>query len=69
MNRAFSGGAAIPASGLGEPGALLADGAAFIDGHMLPIRHAHIPIRDTGFSRSDVTYDVAAVSGSPAGAS
>ena len=33
-------------------------GAAFIDGEIVPIGEAKISILDTGFSRSDVTYDV-----------
>jgi branched-chain amino acid aminotransferase len=37
------------------------DGAAFVDGEYVPIDEARIPIVDTGFSRSDVTYDVVAV--------
>lgn len=41
--------------------ASLKDGAAFIDGEVLPIAQARIPITDTGFLRSDVTYDVVAV--------
>jgi branched-chain amino acid aminotransferase len=38
-----------------------ADGAASIDGEIVPIGEARIPITDLGFSRSDVTYDVVAV--------
>ncbi|MGR8947917.1 MAG: aminotransferase class IV [Gammaproteobacteria bacterium] len=38
-----------------------ADGCAFIRGEYLPIADATIPITDTGFTRSDVTYDVVAV--------
>jgi branched-chain amino acid aminotransferase len=38
-----------------------AEGCAWIDGEYLPIAEARIPITDTGFSRSDVTYDVVAV--------
>jgi branched-chain amino acid aminotransferase len=37
------------------------DGAGFVDGHIVPIEDARIPIVDVGFSRSDVTYDVVAV--------
>jgi branched-chain amino acid aminotransferase len=33
-------------------------GAAWIDGHFVPIGEARIPITDWGFTRSDVTYDV-----------
>ncbi len=36
-------------------------GCAWIEGKYLPIAQARIPILDTGFLRSDVTYDVAAV--------
>jgi branched-chain amino acid aminotransferase len=39
----------------------LADGAAFIDDAIVPIAEARIPITDTGFLRSDATYDVVAV--------
>ena len=38
-----------------------ADGCAYIDGKYFPIAEARIPIMDTGFTRSDVTYDVVAV--------
>lgn len=38
-----------------------AEGAAFIDNEYVPIAEARIPIRDWGFVRSDVTYDVVAV--------
>jgi branched-chain amino acid aminotransferase len=34
------------------------DGAAFIDGEVVPIAEAKIPILDWGFLRSDCTYDV-----------
>jgi branched-chain amino acid aminotransferase len=34
------------------------DGAAFIDGGIVPIAEARIPIMDWGFTRSDCTYDV-----------
>lgn len=37
------------------------DGAAFIDGHVVPMSEARIPITDTGFTRSDLTYDVVSV--------
>ncbi len=43
----------------GEP--LLSDGAAWVDGELVPINEARIPILDTGFLRSDATYDVVAV--------
>ena len=36
-------------------------GCAFIEGKYLPIAEARIPILDTGFTRSDLTYDVVAV--------
>ena len=38
-----------------------ADGCAYIDGDYVPIAEARIPIIDTGFTRSDLTYDVVAV--------
>lgn len=38
-----------------------AGGCAWIEGQYVPIAEARIPILDTGFTRSDVTYDVAAV--------
>jgi branched-chain amino acid aminotransferase len=38
-----------------------AAGCAWIDGHFVPIGEARVPILDTGFTRSDLTYDVAAV--------
>ncbi|MCB1748694.1 MAG: aminotransferase class IV [Gammaproteobacteria bacterium] len=38
-----------------------ADGCAWIEGELLPIAEARIPILDTGFTRSDCTYDVVAV--------
>jgi branched-chain amino acid aminotransferase len=37
------------------------DGAAFIDGQAVPMTEARIPITDTGFTRSDLTYDVVSV--------
>jgi branched-chain amino acid aminotransferase len=37
------------------------DGAAFVDGQCVAIAEARISILDTGFSRSDATYDVVAV--------
>ena len=37
-----------------------AAGCAHIDGQFLPIDQARIPITDTGFTRSDCTYDVVA---------
>jgi len=36
-------------------------GCAWIGGEFVPIDRAAIPITDTGFTRSDVTYDVVAV--------
>ena len=38
-----------------------AAGAAHIDGAIVPIDEARIPITDMGFARSDLTYDVVAV--------
>jgi branched-chain amino acid aminotransferase len=37
------------------------EGCAYIEGEYFPIAEARIPIMDTGFTRSDVTYDVVAV--------
>lgn len=36
----------------------LANGAAWINGRIVPVAEASIPILDWGFTRSDVTYDV-----------
>ena len=38
-----------------------AAGAAYIDGRIMPIAEAAIPITDWGYRRSDVTYDVVGV--------
>ncbi|MEQ8232428.1 MAG: aminotransferase class IV [Gammaproteobacteria bacterium] len=48
-----------------RPGAdsAYAGGCAWIDGELVPIAEARIPILDTGFTRSDCTYDVVAVWG------
>ncbi|HUE46861.1 MAG TPA: aminotransferase class IV [Aestuariivirgaceae bacterium] len=35
-----------------------ADGAAYVDGEVTPVAEAKIPLLDTGFLRSDTTYDV-----------
>jgi len=39
----------------------LEGGAALVDGEVVPIASARIPILDFGFTRSDCTYDVVAV--------
>ena len=36
-------------------------GCAWVDGEFVPIHEARIPLLDTGFIRSDVTYDTVAV--------
>ncbi|UPK75565.1 aminotransferase class IV [Nocardioidaceae bacterium SCSIO 66511] len=36
-------------------------GAAYVDGQLVPVADARIPLLDTGLTRSDVTYDVVAV--------
>lgn len=36
-------------------------GAAYLDGQVMPIKDAKIPITDWGYRRSDVTYDVVGV--------
>ena len=38
-----------------------ADGCAYVEGSYYPIADARISIVDTGFTRSDLTYDVVAV--------
>lgn len=38
-------------------------GAAYIDGHYMPIGEAMIPVTEWGYRRSDVTYDVVSVWG------
>jgi branched-chain amino acid aminotransferase len=53
-------------SGLAQPEAGAAErqfdqGAAFAYGRYVPIHEASVSILDTGFTRSDVTYDVVAV--------
>lgn len=52
-------GSVTTSSGAGR--GAVADGAAFVDGEIVPIAEARIPITDTGFLRSDATYDVVAV--------
>ncbi len=36
-------------------------GAGYVDGEIVPVEQARIPILDTGLTRSDVTYDVVGV--------
>lgn len=36
----------------------LPDGAAYVDGDIVPVAEARIPLTDLGFLRSDTTYDV-----------
>jgi hypothetical protein len=36
-------------------------GAAYINGHYMPIGEATIPVTEWGYRRSDVTYDVVSV--------
>ncbi|CAG8235878.1 unnamed protein product [Penicillium salamii] len=38
-----------------------ADGVAFIDGELVPLANARIPLLDEGFLHSDLTYDVPSV--------
>ncbi len=45
----------------GSTRALWPDGAAYIDGEFVPISEAKISVLDWGFTKSDVTYDVAHV--------
>jgi branched-chain amino acid aminotransferase len=39
----------------------MATAALGLKGHYVPIAETRIPVLDTGFTRSDLTYDVAAV--------
>lgn len=41
-----------------EPQVDLSKGAALVDGKVVPVAEARLPITDWGFLRSDVTYDV-----------
>jgi len=41
-----------------EPRADLSTGAGLVDGRIVPIAEARLPLTDWGFTRSDVTYDV-----------
>jgi branched-chain amino acid aminotransferase len=50
-----------PARPAAPPAGAFADGAAYVDGRIVAIGEATISLLDTGFSRSDVTYDVVAV--------
>ena len=36
-------------------------GAAYLDGQVMPLKDAKIPVTDWGYRRSDVTYDVVGV--------
>lgn len=56
--RLQAGGQAANVSAMSPP---MHDGAAYIDGEIVPIAEGRIPITDTGFVRSDVTYDVVGV--------
>jgi len=40
------------------PAGIYPEGSAWIDGTIVPLAEARIPITDWGFTRSDVTYDV-----------
>jgi branched-chain amino acid aminotransferase len=44
-----------------EAGVDWSAGAAYIDGAIMPLREAKIPVTDWGYRRSDVTYDVVGV--------
>jgi branched-chain amino acid aminotransferase len=50
--------AAVREHGQDAEAGIYPDGAAFIDGELVPIAEAKIPILDWGFLRSDCTYDV-----------
>ena len=47
----------------GAQDSVWAAGAAYVDGTVVPIREARIPITDWAYRRSDVTYDVVSVWG------
>jgi branched-chain amino acid aminotransferase len=38
-----------------------AAGAAYVDGRVMPLAEASVPLTDYGYRRSDVTYDVVSV--------
>lgn len=61
MSPAIPDEMAGPAAALAQHEPALVDGAAFIDGHIVPIGQARIPILEVGFAHADVTYDVVAV--------
>lgn len=63
MERAVSDELTSPAVDRPPLDEAFAAGAAHVDGRYVPIDEARIPITDTGFSRSDATYDVVAVWG------
>jgi branched-chain amino acid aminotransferase len=50
--------AAVREHGQDAEAGIYPEGAAFIDGDLVPIAEARIPILDWGFLRSDCTYDV-----------
>ncbi|MEQ8660485.1 MAG: aminotransferase class IV [Gammaproteobacteria bacterium] len=52
-----------PDPAITAPAAAFTAGCAWIDGALVPIAEARIPLLDTGFTRSDCTYDVVAVWG------
>jgi branched-chain amino acid aminotransferase len=48
-------------SAVKAPAPVTTEGCAWIDGQYMPISEARISILDTGFTRSDLTYDVVGV--------
>jgi branched-chain amino acid aminotransferase len=58
---ADAGPSPASAATIAAPAGALTDGVAFVDDEIVPIGEARIPITDTGFLRSDATYDVVAV--------
>jgi branched-chain amino acid aminotransferase len=50
-----------PAAAFARREPALVDGAAFIDGQIVPVGLGRIPILEVGFAHADVTYDVVAV--------
>lgn len=59
----MSDAAPLGATGTGGADADMRAGCAWIEGEYVPIAEARIPILDTGFVRSDLTYDVVGVWG------
>lgn len=48
-------------NGAAMQNAIFAKGAAYLDGRFIPVGQAAIPVTDSGYRRSDATYDVVGV--------